>query len=76
MEFESGNLVKVVVGAVLIIVGLALAGVLLGFGQTAYTSLNGYSWGSAYSPLVQIVILMFIVAIIVVGIYSMVSAFL
>jgi hypothetical protein len=71
----SDKLSKLIIGFIVIVVGIALAVVLLTFGQSAYTSLSGYTWGSNISGLVQIVFLLYIVAIIVVGAVEMARAF-
>ncbi len=71
----SEKMSKVLFGFIVMIVGIALAVVLLSFGQTAYTNLNSYSWGTGYAGLVQIVILLYIVAIIVVGGVEMARGF-
>ncbi len=72
----SEKMTKVLMGFIVIIIGLSLAGILLSFGQTAYTNLGTYTWGTGYQGLVQIVILLYIVAILVVGAVEMIKGFL
>jgi hypothetical protein len=71
----SDKLSKLIIGFIVIVVGIALAVVLLTFGQSAYTSISSYSWGTNIAGLIQIVFLLYIVAIIVVGAVEMARSF-